>query len=644
MLLALGLTLTFDMLPRAPLDNTFDPSWAAVLSYAHQKDLQFGTDIVFTYGPLGFAANPYFTERAAGSRLVLTTAFSFLVAAGVCLWAWRLRPLARILLLSCFAFAAANVFRQAELCYQTGLLCWGLLCFSESGRGLLVALLGCTLLAIFGVLAKFTFLFAAGGTVLAVVSCWFLRRQWLPALGATLGFFGGAVVGWLLLGQGLGHILSYLRSGIALTSGYGPSMFFELLVGLWRRAVVVGLLGIGSILVVGLTVFQTGGQARIMPSPKPGGILEPPPAISRGELLVRLIWLSALLFLAWKYGAIIPDREHLQVFFGFMPVLVLALQAAPLSFGWLWLMRGTLAGVCLFISLTTLQWLLPFGPGHSLAHPLRMTIVNLKALVRPSAHLRELSGDSQEERARQALPALRSAVGRERLDVFGSHASYALVNGLNYSPRPVFQSYAAYSEPLMRLNEEFYLSKTAPPYVLFELAPLTRRLPALEDALVLRDLLINYRLVQNEGPFLLLSSNGCARPKLTLLRQRTAHMGEPIPLTDFGATNLWMEIQVEPSWRGRLREFAWQTTRLRVGVWRRTRPYRTFRAPTPMLAAGFLASPLLLTTEDVAALYAGQSPGPPEAYSVEVNPGTEHLWRPDIQFRLYAIAQPLGRH
>src|SRR5437867_11889722 len=90
------------------------------------------------------------------------------------------------------------------------------------------------------------------------------------------------------------------------------------------------------------------------------------------------------------------------------------------------------------------------------------------------------------------LPTARNMLGASRLDVIGQDQSYGIFNHLNYRPRPVFQSYMAYNLPLMRLNEQFYLSPEAPDYVLFRLAPIDHKFPPLEDAWTLRCLLINY--------------------------------------------------------------------------------------------------------------------------------------------------------
>lgn len=45
------LWLSFLDFPSVPLNANLDPSWQGVLAYATEQPLQFGKDIVFTYGP-----------------------------------------------------------------------------------------------------------------------------------------------------------------------------------------------------------------------------------------------------------------------------------------------------------------------------------------------------------------------------------------------------------------------------------------------------------------------------------------------------------------------------------------------------------------------------------------------------------------
>src|SRR5439155_215931 len=110
------------------------------------------------------------------------------------------------------------------------------------------------------------------------------------------------------------------------------------------------------------------------------------------------------------------------------------------------------------------------------------------------------------------------------------------------------------------------------------------------------------------GPFVLLKSNGSSPPRLTLLREGTAPVGGTIEVSSDGDDLLWMEIRLEPSWLGRLRQLFYKPAKVRIVLRSETKMLLARAgAPTPMMAAGFLVSPVLLHTEDVVNLYAAKT-------------------------------------
>ena len=189
------------------------------------------------------------------------------------------------------------------------------------------------------------------------------------------------------------------------------------------------------------------------------------------------------------------------------------------------------------------------------------------------------------------------------------------------------------------LNEQFFLSDKAPKYLLFALGPIDRRFPALEDPMLLRDVLFNFKPVGAEGPFLLLESATPAPTRMTLLREGETHPGEVMGLKDFGETNLWMEIEATPSLLGRLRQFFYRTPTVRLAAWGEGRLLLKRRAPPLMLAAGFVASPLISRSEDLENFYEGKPVTRPTGYSVELLAGEDHFWSKAIHFRIYNIAK-----
>ena len=114
---------------------------------------------------------------------------------------------------------------------------------------------------------------------------------------------------------------------------------------------------------------------------------------------------------------------------------------------------------------------------------------------------------------------------------------------------------------------------------------------------------------------------------MTLLRQGNFSEDEPIDLTAYGGMDLWLEINLKPTWEGLFRETLYKPRNVYLVVWGQSHHRQEFRAPASMLAAGFLASPLVLNDQDTLNLYTSKTIIRPAAYAVQLPPGTSGMWR-----------------
>jgi hypothetical protein len=130
---------------------------------------------------------------------------------------------------------------------------------------------------------------------------------------------------------------------------------------------------------------------------------------------------------------------------------------------------------------------------------------------------------------------------------------------------------------------------------------------------------------------------------LTLLAAGTARPDQPINLSAFGETNIWLQVDLKPTLAGRLQQLLFQSPKPTLRVWcaAPSKAVQDFCAPAPMLAAGFVASPLLTNDEDLLALYGGKPVVRPRAYSIDLG-SNSCAWKSEIQFRIYAIENTLG--
>jgi hypothetical protein len=556
--------------------------------------------------------------------MTVDVALSLIVSAGICLIGWRLKIIWRCMLLGSFLLFAANIDPRADLLIYLGLLSWGLLGIAKSGCPLGLWTVCFILLAVFGTLVKANFLFVAGLSATAISADLIFRHHFRETLVFILAIIVAFLLGWVISGQHVSYLLPFFANSLRIIRGYDQAVGLDALDTFRWRGLLVGALAISALVVrVRPDVSIEAVSVRITQS--------------RGVCL--FIWLGLFLFAVWKHGFVRADLYHMGFWFGFAPILALALELFPCASSRARVSARILALACSLMVLLTLGSLFFSSFSATLLQPFRALSTNVEALARPAQYAKQMSQKYEMARQAMELPTLREIIGRSSVDVFGQEQCYAVFNDLNYSPRPVFQSYMAYNPALMTLNEEFYLSKRAPLYVLFKLSSIDHKFPPLEDAKTLRHLLLNYQSISAEGSFLLLKAKTSKAPTLKLLREGTAAVGECVKLDDSNEAMIWMEIHLEPSVQGQLRQLIYKSPKVRLSVWSDSEkaPLARAVAPAPMLAAGFLLSPLLLQTKDVQNFYNHKDVIHPKRCSIEAEKGTESFWRAQLHFRIYGI-------
>lgn len=605
--------LTF---PRSVLWDDGESSWAAVLFYAFQHGLHFGKDIVFTYGPLGFLSSPYFIPEIGMRRFFFDLFISGTVSIGASLLAWRIPPLWRWLwLISFFMATASTQIGSQDLTVDLGFLCWGMLCISEQRAGSWASVLTLATLTAVVSLSKFTWLLGGVTTIGCVALVDLLQQQRGRATVLITVYLGCFLAGWILLGQPLRNIASYLASGYAISEGYTQAMAVKPVPGILLSALLVGLIAISAI--------ATGVASSCRLNSRK----------DRWPAAVVSLWLLMSLFLVWKHGFVRGDRAHYIIFFGFAPVLAicpLALPArCPSIYRWC---QASVLWSCL-VAFFVVRFVL--SPCLAFSQCLSRAAQNLTTLLAPGKYCRELEVRAKLRSVVCELPALSAIIGEAPVDAFGNRQIYTLKNGLNYHPRPVFESYSVYSGQLMRLNQDFYASARAPLYVMVNLDAIDKRFAPLEDAMVFRQLLTNYEPVAEEKSMLLLRRRHGTASAMKLLLEGEISPGQEIDLAREPAKVLWLEIELEPSVLGRLRTLLYQPAA--CGLLVKAQTIARFEAPAVMMSSGFVASPVLNDQAALRQFSFGGHTETPLSYTVDVPRGTKAFWKDRIKFRLYSI-------
>ncbi|HET7536837.1 MAG TPA: hypothetical protein VFJ90_10305 [Candidatus Didemnitutus sp.] len=209
-----------------------------------------------------------------------------------------------------------------------------------------------------------------------------------------------------------------------------------------------------------------------------------------------------------------------------------------------------------------------------------------------------------------SLPQIKGTIGTKRVDFLGNPVGYALVNGLNYTPRPGLQSFRVESAALARRDADFYSRDGAPEFVVQRLQAYDRALPPLEDSLAQLALYANYDFQLEERGFLLWQRSAKPVGPVTLGEpawHTEATWGQPVALPARPGRAIWIEIKVRRSISGwlahQLRTASDPTLALRDDE----NSVLSYRASPTALATGFLLNPLFRGEIDLVRYQAGET-------------------------------------
>lgn len=601
-------------------------SWLQTLHFAFAERWQFGQNLIFTFGPWGFLCGGYYPPTFLISALTwVTLAFVFWLS----LWKlsrhfWKSELWAWVWMMGCIGIAGLPLDQNFDVRLDAWiLLLFFLHFFTDESAFSPVKILLVASLGLLG-LTKFTGLMMASGMVMlvAVDDLWQRRRfPWLIVV-----FGGSTFFFWAAAGQKISSFWPYLVNSWRITSGYTEAMSSgggaEHLV-----AVIYWLAASASGFIVGLAAFAK------------------PRRFGAGPLL----GLGLVLFLAFKHGFVRHDQHESE------SVLVILLTG---FMGWAaaWpVLRGGSDRVKLLVGLPSIIILTYASVAFSLCVPGTGLLPRLLGTLAPRAVLSpaklmcnasDLKNTYEKRRAEvresYPLPELKGSV-----DVYPWDQAVVFANSWWYVPRPVFQSYSAYTPELAELNAAYLRRRCAADNLLLAVKTVDGRFPSLDDGYSWPELLTRYTVQNTTKDFVLLKKS--ATPKayhLELLQDAPLHFGEPISLLSIASNGpIWVELEINQTPLGALASAFYKPPALTLAISLRGGRQLGFRLIPGMARSGFLLSPLINDNLSFATLASGDqknSLAKAEVVSMNISAatpsGTTKCYHSRMQLRCYRLA------
>ena len=208
-----------------------DPSWTAGLAMATKEGLHFGTQVVFTYGPLGFLDGSIIWFGDLGVLAFLYSAALYVGFSVALVWALRRSlPIVPSVLIAFLVIALLPLLEQSIL--VAVIVCLGVLERERSQRTINLLVVGGASFAALEALGKLS-----TGPIVALlflVAVIGVGARWWQVLG-FLGLMGAEILLlWLLAGQSLSTIPDFLENTWQVVSGYSAAMLVQEQVAAWK--------------------------------------------------------------------------------------------------------------------------------------------------------------------------------------------------------------------------------------------------------------------------------------------------------------------------------------------------------------------------------------------------------------------------
>jgi hypothetical protein len=559
--------LTFNH-PHVPA-NELDASWRMVLAKCFQDGLQFGVDVVFTYGPLGFFMGKTYAGLHYNSLLVWQAIQSVVFSLLIFRTGLRLAGYGRYAFFA-FFFLLGVTYDDALHQMIIALVGFELLRRSEEDiRGLSAAY--AVLLAVLA-LVKFTNLMLAA--IFVGCTCglqlWRKRRfaaGWLAGWGV-----GTFLLGWVICGQSLLNLPDYFYNSWEISQGYQETMGIPTP----PDGLLMGLLTLGFVLLYVVSYLWSQQD--------------------RPRTIATLLCFGAFVFLNWKHGFVRADGHMIGFFYAVLmlstsfPFLLQDGAARRRSQSILMLGAALSAFVGVGVAIPGLIRGL-------LSIPQERIYNNVTKLADPAGTLRQYEHLLTVERSYFDLPQMRAVIGKGSVDVLGFEQAVVIYNQFTYRPRPVFQSYSAYRPHLTRLNRKYYLSDRAPDFILVKLQTIDQRPMAFDDSELLPLIVQRYEYVLSEKGLHLWRRKPGSFDRGTItprpLRTSVLAPGQPFLAEEFNDRPLWVKIDLRPSLLGRLRGFLYKLPIVHLRFENTLGMITEYRMPLPQARTGFILNPMI---------------------------------------------------
>jgi len=604
-----------------------DPSWEQVIAHAAASGWQWGSDIVFTYGPLGYLRSPIF-DKALTAPVLLWNGLLVLAVIVAILGLLRHVPTgAAVALYLVIALAASR--RTGQNLYLMLPVFSAFLYFRAPETSLRVPIF---VLVAAGVYANaYASVLASGLVTSALMDASRLLRRGKPLF---VPVFAVAVIGaFLLAGQDLGSLPRFLRSVAEVVSGYADAMGLD---GNGYETLAFLGASVGALsLIIGSEWPRLADSRR------------------RADAWLLILVIGVFWYVVWKSGFVRHD-SHSGIAWRALAMGLAAYAAMR------WTDIPSRSRRVSMIGLAFLSFCAAANVGSAEFSFSRVWTQVRSALVDVPLRSLEQGRDAladpgrwqadQRRRKEEAYAGMRSAfpylAAQGTVDVIGPDQGALLAHGVDYRPQPIFQTFVAYTPWLVDLNRRHLRSTRAAGTLFVSSATIDNHYPLSDLGQSIIETFTLYRPEDVAGDYVRLRRQAVARDAAAAETTRLdAVLDEWVPVGG-GRGAVMLQAELRPSVIGQLARLALRLPGAAISVRLADGSEKTHRIVPAIASDGFLLSPYA----DSSAIMAAQSVGLlPEAHANRVvavkmdaeSPSARRFFENRMHIRLTRLELPV---
>jgi len=596
--------------PRMP-GPSLDESWMFGINQAVAQGLAFGSEIIFTYGPLASVATGLYHPATdfimlAGCLLIAVAhwlCFSVLQNGARLCWGYIflvyllttvfLRE--SLLLAYPLLLSAALIKIGGDLENDTATPSTALICFIFLPLGLLS-------------LVKATILISAVLVVAAGICVFMMRGNLRMAAACFLSPLSAFLFFWSATGQNFSNLYYYMVSLYHIITGYTEAM------SIGGRPEEIFFFLLSSVFLLLSVASVRSGSYRLR------------------ALNVLLHMFFILLF--FKSAFVRHDSIHVIISFNalFQTALIIAFLSDSK------LVRfSVILSLSLCIAITNSY--MHLSPSKLLYNALQK-IFSADSGLKNRICVRGWLEDTFNKRLTDLQTIEKFPALNGRSDVYSTGQSYLLASGNKWTPRPVLQSYSSYTGYLIDINYKHLLGENSPENIFFQVGPIDHRLPSLEDGISWSVIFQNYRFAGFSGGHALLSRHSLEPVKFSRVAAGQSIIGAWIEVPE-AAFPVFLRLEIVPTFLGKLFSLVFKPEYLFIKVRFLSGKEEKYRIVAKMVASNFLISPFVRDTEDFVGILQNQTFSGAEkvkAIKIETS-GSGSTWLKNVYFHFDKVVK-----